>query len=633
MHRWCKSRVGLLCLTVLPLFSLSCAGKPQESEPPVPQTTEELQQAIADVLKETKTPGAGVVLVSKDEVLWTAGIGLADRATGRQVTPETMFRAGSISKSFVALALLKLQEEGKLQLDDRIHDLVGDIEFTNPWEETDPLRLVHLLEHTSGFNEISIREFAANVPAISHLDALAFDASVRTSRWRPGRFFSYSNANYALAGHVIERVSGRTFDPYLDEEILTPLQMKSASFLLTNTVRQNLATGYAEDGTTALPYEHILGRASGALNTTPGELAQLVQMLLNRGEYRGVRLLKPESIDRMETPTTAVTAQHGMRAGYGLGNYTMSYKGFRFHGHAGGMQNYLALYGYAPDHGVGYVFMINAANGQAMERIEKLILAYLTRDQSRPTPPSAELPDERLQAFTGYYEPHTPRIELIRFLDRLLGIRHVTRDNGTLQVRGLTSKPLTLVPAEGTALFGDEDDPAASIAFVEDEGEFFLLSGALRVGNYRRVPGWWVWGQAAVVGFCVAMMVSAVLFPLVWLPRKLLGRMKGVRHWSVRLLPLLAVLCLGAAFVLFFGAAASKPIDRLGHPTAWSVGFCVLTWLFAVMAVAGLVQAIRASRWEVNRWMWTHALLVSAANVVVLCYLAYWGVIGLRTWA
>ncbi len=153
MHAWeGRSQSSLHSGRCLPRWMRAVELK--GDEPRVPQTTEELEHAIAAVLRETHVPGAGVVLVSKDEVLWSAGIGLADRNAGRTVTPQTMFRLAG-KASFVALATLKLQEEGKLRLEDRLSDLVGDVEFSNPWEKSDPLRLVHLLEHTSGF-ELSL---------------------------------------------------------------------------------------------------------------------------------------------------------------------------------------------------------------------------------------------------------------------------------------------------------------------------------------------------------------------------------------------------------------------------------------------------------------------------------------------
>jgi CubicO group peptidase (beta-lactamase class C family) len=624
----------LLLPTAMLLLAFGCAPEPKKVEPPTPATVEELEQAIIRVLHETKTPGAGVVLVSKDKVLWTAGIGVADRATGRQVTPDTVFRAGSISKSFVALAVLKLQEEGKLHLDDRLRDLVGDMEFANPWEETDPVRLAHVIEHTAGFDDITVREYAGNVPDISVRDALAFESRPRTSRWRPGRFMSYSNAGPPLVAYAIERVTGRTFDRYMEEEIFKPLGIKTASFLLTDAVAENLAKCYRSDGVTEVPYWHIIPRPSGALNTTPSELARFVQLLLDRGTCQGVRLLNPESIDRMETPATSAAARKGLRRGYGLGNFMWpSYEGFRFQGHSGGGPGFLANYAYAPDHGVGYVVMINSDSFAAADRIDKLVLGYLTRDLAKPAPPTAVVPEQRLQGFAGYYEPHTPRVETLRFMERLLGLQHIAVDGGVLRASSLAGPPKMLIPVDDKGLFRGENDPAATMAFVEDDGERFLDGGMLLMGNYRQVPAWWVWGQGAIVVFSLVIMLSAVVFPLVWMPRRFLGRMNGVQHMNVRLLPLAAVLCLVAAFGLFLASITSAPIERLGNPTLWSVGFCVLTWLFAITTIAGLVQAIRARHWDIRPAVRRHALLVSTANVIVLAYLAYWGIIGLRTWA
>src|SRR5438128_1604325 len=133
---------GLCCALALWLsFVLSetlAADRPVQSIP-------ELQAAIEAVLKETKTPGAAVVIVSRDKVEWIAGIGKADVAMDKPVTAETLFRIGSVSKGFAALAALQLQEQGKLKLTDTVRQWVPDVAFSNPWETTNPLRLVHLM--------------------------------------------------------------------------------------------------------------------------------------------------------------------------------------------------------------------------------------------------------------------------------------------------------------------------------------------------------------------------------------------------------------------------------------------------------------------------------------------------------
>src|SRR5690606_34310887 len=106
----------------------------------------------------------GIALVNEEGPYWVAGWGKANLATGEAADQDTLFRIGSIPKMFVALAVLQLQEEGKLSLDDKLRDLAPEIEFENPWEDTHPVRLVHLLEHTTGWDDIHLTEYAFAAP-------------------------------------------------------------------------------------------------------------------------------------------------------------------------------------------------------------------------------------------------------------------------------------------------------------------------------------------------------------------------------------------------------------------------------------------------------------------------------------
>jgi CubicO group peptidase (beta-lactamase class C family) len=151
------------------VFFLFCSSLvAADPPPPAPKTTAELDQALRKVLVETKTPGVGVSVVAHDRVLWTAGIGKADVAKGIEVTPDTLFRIGSVSKSIVSLSILKLEEQGKLHLTDTARSLAPEIPFSNPWESTDPVRIVNLLEHTTGFDDLHFSEYANNDPHAAH---------------------------------------------------------------------------------------------------------------------------------------------------------------------------------------------------------------------------------------------------------------------------------------------------------------------------------------------------------------------------------------------------------------------------------------------------------------------------------
>lgn len=608
--------------------ALSAADPPQ---PPVPKTTSELEQAIRKVLVETKTPGVGVSIVARDRVLWTAGIGKADVARGIDVTPDTLFRIGSVSKSFVSLSILKLEEQGKLHLTDTAHSLAPEIGFTNPWESTDPIRIVNLLEHTTGFDDLHFSEYANNDPTPLTLRAgLDFHPHSRISRWRPGTCFSYCNSGPPIAAYIVEKITGQRFEDYVKENLFRPLHMDTAHYFLTTAVTQKLTTLYHPDGKTPYGYWHILVRPSGAINASAREMANYVQFFLNRGTFGETQLLSASSIERMERPTTTLAAQAGMRSGYGLSNYVTIADGFVYHGHNGGVEGGLTELAYLPDQGLGYVFFINSGNGDAFERIGKLVRAYVTRDLPKPSLPSpVAMNAAAIRPFLGYAEPITPRQEITRFLDRILGVRHFKPEKGKLALRKVIGGTEKSYVAVSDYLFRDEKEPLATLALIPSSPDGPMLQTDRT--TFRPVSPVLVWSQYGLGATWLLLMASAALFALIWIPRKLLGKLPGAPHLSIRVLPLLSLASLAGAVALF-AASGDDILQRFGKPTVWSVGFCVLTWAFGLTAVLGLVLTLLARDSGVRPGVYIHAMAVSLANTVIAAYLAYWGVIGYRSW-
>src|SRR5688500_15226030 len=135
---------ALLLLSTALLACASASG----ADPRPPKTLEELEERIEQIRKDSGTPAIGIALVNKDGPYWLTGWGKADVRSGRAANEDTLFRIGSISKMFAALSVLKLVEEGKLSLDDKLRDRAPEVAFENPWEDTHPVRIAHLLEHT-----------------------------------------------------------------------------------------------------------------------------------------------------------------------------------------------------------------------------------------------------------------------------------------------------------------------------------------------------------------------------------------------------------------------------------------------------------------------------------------------------
>ena len=202
------------------------------------------------------------------------------------------------------------------------------------------------------------------------------------------------------------------------------------------------------------------------VNASAREMANYVQFFLNRGSFGGLQLVQAASIERMERPATTLAANEGMIAGYGLGNYTTIEDGFVYHGHNGGVEGGLTEMAYLPDHGLGYIFMINSSNGTVFDGISKLIRGYMTRDLKKPPVPApAALKTDIVRPFLGYVEPTTPRQEILRFLTRILGVSRISLDKGKLVVGPLLGKLQTFVPVSDL-LFRRENEPLATLALI-----------------------------------------------------------------------------------------------------------------------------------------------------------------------
>jgi CubicO group peptidase (beta-lactamase class C family) len=581
-----------------------------------PRSIAALEAAIAGVLSETGTPGVGYVLVDREGIRHAGGVGLADRASGGAMDTGTILRWGSISKSIVAVAVLQLREQGRIRLEDRVRELIPEIEHVNRWEATHPVRVVHLLEHTSGFDDIHLVEFGHRDAGITLRQGLDFHPHSRTSRWPPGTHFSYSNSGPPMAAYAIEKLTGQSFESYAEEHVLRPLGIVRGSFLYTPEVQRGLATSYRRDGRTPMPYAHLIIRPSGSFSATPAEMGAFVRMLLNRGSVDGIRVLEPASVERMESPASALYARSGVAAGYALGNFAAPRDGFLWRGHTGGIDGFLARYGYLPEHGVGYAYAINAENAQAFDRIGALIRAHLAHDlEPPPAAPTVEVPGE-LERLAGLYVLAASRNQLTRFLDRLVDVIHVRPRGDRLVARKAFGQEVELIPLGG-GRFRTADDPIATLVFVEEEGER-LMQGYTRSlwGSYRRASAplqLLLWSAAAI---SLALMASALLGALLWLPRAMLARGRGLGGGAgarVLALPALAAALLAGAVLLVL-LASSDLLVRLGTPTVYSVGFAILTVLFAIAALAGAVQVARSRPAEAGRGAWWYAALVSAAN-------------------
>ena len=393
---------------------------------------------------------------------------------------------------------------------------------------------------------------------------------------------------------------------------------------------------YHEDGATPYPYWNVIFRPAGSINASANDMAAYVRFYLNRGMANGIQVTPSADIDRMETPASGWAAKDGLKAGYGLSNYWKVRDGFVYHGHNGGVNGGLTEMSYMPDHDVGYFYSINSGNGEAFQRIDKAVRAYITRKLEKPAlPPIAALPPNAAD-YAGWYEPDNPRNELTRFMERLFGIAFVHFRDGKLLAISLDGWNEPSLPVSG-AQFRDvpndpkeAPEPVASLALLtpNQDGRFFEAGTQMM----KQIPAWLAISQSVLSAFCILTILAILLYAPFWVLGGFRKRRRRPAERWMRIWPLIAVLSL-ISCALIVALNDSDPITEFGSPTFWSIGLCCATILFAVASVVSAVAVWRAPTDGVRRGVRRFSTIVTTGLLIAAAYFAYWGLIGLRTWA
>jgi hypothetical protein len=363
-------------------------------------------------------------------------------------------------------------------------------------------------------------------------------------------------------------------------------------------------------------------------------MAAYVQFYLNRGMANGIQIVPTTNIDRMEIPTSTWAAKEGMRSGYGLSNYWSFHEGFVYHGHNGALNGGLTEMAYMPEYGVGYFFSINTGNGSAYNRIGKAIRAYITcKLQKPPLPSPASLPPNAAD-YAGWYELDSPRVELTHFIDRLAGLSLARFKDGKFLITNLSGWNQTFIPVAGMQFrYVPKKDPAVPVAtfalLTPNEEGRFIQAG---MTTMKRIPAWLAIAEAALTAFVLLSLVSILIYAPFWILGGLSKKRRRPRERALRAWPFVAVLSLIAIVVIFI-LCADDMVARLGNLTAWSAALFLVTIAFAVASVASAIAVWRTPAGAVRRGVRRYSMLVTVALVIATAYLAYWGIIGLRTWA
>jgi CubicO group peptidase (beta-lactamase class C family) len=626
-------RVARVVALVL-LAGCSTRPQPAPSAAPPPATLEEFRAAAEQIVRETGVPGAGIALVRPGGVEWAGGVGLADRDRGVPITADTHFRVGSISKTFVAIALVQQYEDDALDLEAPVTEVAPKVAIENRFGGS-PVTILQLLQHTAGFDDMHFDEMynLEDPPDIPLAQVLARNPASRRVRWRPGTRMSYSNPGYGVAGHVLEEVTGQPYETVIRERIFNPLGMRTSSFTLTESDIPLLAKGYDSATGAPVPFTQIYLRPAGNLHTSPRELGAFVQMLLNWGETAEQLVIDPEYLSNMERPRSSLSAKAGLLYGYGSGIASYSLAGFPVLGHGGGIDGFASAYGYSAARDAGWVVLVNATYApSAVERLSELAVRYLKRDVEPPAKSEYQATPSVLEAHAGYYHPEGFRNEVLSALTWLRGGGTMTPDGNALVMRPVFGPEERYIPVSNM-LFRRERDVTPSRVFATDElGRAVLLGD----GYYGvRTPRWRVESIRGAVFLSLAMVASIPIALLVWLGRLVWRRWRGQGptgdasgFWLLKI-----TLCLIPAAALAFFGIALAPQREWGAMNTWTRLTFVGSWAVPLLSLIAAALVVGAWRRGAGRWFAAYATAVTVAALCLSAYLAAWGLVGLRPWA
>ena len=604
--------------------AINAQAPPQD---PHPRTLDEFKAAVQKVLDDTRVPGAGIALVRLDGVEWAGGVGYADRDARTPVTADTHFRAGSISKTFVAAALVQLYEDGEIDLNTTIAELAPEVDIDNAWQIEEPVRLIHVLEHTAGFDDMHFNElFNVSHPADLPLaEVLRLNPASRVVRWKPGTRMSYSNPGYGVAGYVIEKVTGQKYEDRIAAEIFKPTGMTASSFHLTEADHPLLAKGYEFPSGPPVPYSQIYLRPAGNLHTTSADLGKFVHLLLNWGETADDLVIDPEYLSNMEHPRTTLASRAGLHSGYGTGLFHFFVEGFPMLGHNGGIEGFTSQFAYSTSRDVGYVVLLNMRGARAaMQRISQLAVRYLKADVEPPPKAEAQVAESVLRGYEGYYHPASPRNQAFAFIEWLLGGYTVSVSGQRLQVSPVFGDEVPLIPVSDN-LFRLEADPEPTRAFATDEAGTMVLTGggfyAQRQSRARLESVRWP------VLVSIGLALTPVVMMIPWILHARRAEPRG--FWWLKFF----LLCCSIGLLLPVIGYSSASGTDLGTRNIWTAMIFAGTILFPAAAILSFLFTVDAMMSAAGKWLRAYALLVSVAALIVAAYLSAWGMLAFRPWS
>jgi CubicO group peptidase (beta-lactamase class C family) len=615
-----------------------------ESVPANPATTHEmtaddvgafLDGIMPQQLARENIAGAVISVVKDGKVLFAKGYGYSDVEKKTPVSPDnTLFRPGSISKLFTWTSVMQLVEQGKLDLDRDINDY---LDFKIPATYPKPITLRNVMTHTPGFEETAQELFVADAKDMKPIGTYVKE-HLPERIYAPGTTPAYSNYATAVAGYIVQRVSGQDYYDYVDEHIIKPLGMTHSTFRqpLPDSLAPLMSKGYELGSQPAKKFEFVEASPAGSSSVSAMDMTHFMLAHLQDGRYENVQILKPETARLMHSRQFENVPEMNAMC---LGFYEETRNGHRIIGHGGDTQYFHSDLHLIPDTQVGFFVSYNSAGKGEVRAREAVWHAFLDRYypiQLPQEPPVATAAQDADTVSGRYLSSRRSETTILSVLNAAGEVKVFRNEDGTISaadLKDMSGDPIKFREI-GPMMFRDVNDQDR-LAFKRDGSGNLVGVIDFPFMVVQRAP--WYANSALqlplIIGSLIVIVLTVLLWPVMALLRWHYAKPLTLTPQQRRLRLLVRLVCV--AFIVFFAAylgfftAALKDIGMLspkGNP--WLRLIQLVGWLGVLGTLIALYNAARSWQ-EPARWLRSRIgdTLIALACLGVIWFVFTWNML------
>jgi len=575
---------------------------------------------VERLMAKKNIPGASVVVVKNGNIAFKKGYGVADQGNKTPMNPDTsLFQTGSVTNLFTTTAAMQLYEQGKLDLHASVNTYLKAFKVDEPFGK--PITMANLLTHTGGLHYkllTSVAPFGQTpTPLAKHL-AEELPEPART----PGFVRVHSDYGIALAGHVIEAISGMSYQEYVDHHILQPLGMNNSGLILTPERSLQMAMSGASDPANFPPADFYYSQfpPATALHSSTGDIAQFMLMQLGHYDGTSAQILKPETRKLMHSRQFSANPSID---GWAYGFREARYNGHRALGHSGSWFKHLGLIMLFPDLDLGiYVVMNKRYSAIYTETTQAVVDLYAPKLEVTPTrrPTGSEQPTSPLSQFTGTYttgQLTTTTLERLMLISEPHNIFEIKADGNALVFEGSKFDGDKYYEVEPN--FFMRKDGEKNIAFATDPSTGDLYMTRTGGAGHKRITAYERLSVQAILTF---VAFAGIIGGLIWHSKTGINVNAPTLH-KVNI----ATLVICALFIpsaLGIMSAAARMVLGLYFTTPWWVEIIFnIPWLVIALVIAGISLAVQ-KRTDINIMA---QLPITTGSALYLAILVNWNLL------